>query len=666
MEKLHPVDDSVLISLAMLHVNWSEQGHSYVDSFVPFAAQCMRDAPHDEISRDELQRALQDRFGLNIPQVACDLVISRAVHMGLARRERGVLVREGDAIARFAVEEVKAEFLRQHQALVLSLIDFAKDRGVTLSDDEAEEALLNHVAANSLPILRSALFGRPLLSGESEMTRLEVLVSTFVAAIFESDPREFGYLETVVKGSMLATAMFLPDPSTNRRKVDNLTVYLDTPVMLNLLGLHGSAELDATTELIELLKSIGARIACFQHSLQETQGVMEGCAADLRALRRPLANAPVRKVLRHAINQSISSSEMEMQAATLGRTLRRMGVNIEEVPSVPPTGDYVDEARIEAVVRSRLHYWSEGTLLCDVKSICAIGRLRHGRPQTVIDTAVAILLTNNTGLVAACRELFDESGRSDRVPICTVGAELGTVAWLKQPVAAPDLPRKLILAECYSAMEPIAPLWDRYLHEIDRQQARGDLIEEDYVFLRYSLEAGRALMDVTLGETSELTSGSIEDILRRGRERTARELVESVQDTRRKGEARESELLERIDALQASIDESTLRATQYREAQDKRLFEVAHFWGRATSWAVVVLIAAVVVGAGSASLLGLPASIGWLGALFAVCALGALFLQWTHLSIGVTIKDIKKRVEESITKRFHRLLRSLFRLGPDV
>jgi hypothetical protein len=481
------VDDSVLVSLAILHVNWSQRGQSYVDGFVPFVAQCLKEAPHDEVSLDELQSALLARYGIDLPLAALNLIVKRAAKQDYVTRRDDVVIRHLPALQSLHLETTRASFLRQHEALLASFREFTEKRGVQLTTQEAEGALLTYISDNSLPLLRKSLRGTAFSFGASSDRQITLLAAAFIAHVAESDPQAFGYLDTVVKGSILAMALFLPDPSSQRRRVDNLTVYLDTPVILGFLGLHGQPEREAVEELVSLLRSIGARLGCFDQTLSECQAVMYSCAAELRRLGRPDSPAGSFRVLRYAISQGISSSEMELRAEDLERWMRARNVQVIDHPAAPQSGDYIDEASLEQRLQEHITYRNASALRHDASCLCAVQRLRHGRSQRSIDRSVAIFATTNIALAKAGRSFFQADDQADRVPVCATVSELAAVVWLKNPVASPDLPRKIVLAECYSALEPSDQLWHEYLVQVDQIEASGRLPEDDYIFLRYSL-----------------------------------------------------------------------------------------------------------------------------------------------------------------------------------
>ncbi len=61
------MQESVLVSFAILNTNWEARHTSYIDNFVPFVSDCLRTSGSPAVSGVEVQACLRDRFGLQIP-----------------------------------------------------------------------------------------------------------------------------------------------------------------------------------------------------------------------------------------------------------------------------------------------------------------------------------------------------------------------------------------------------------------------------------------------------------------------------------------------------------------------------------------------------------------------------------------------------------------------
>jgi hypothetical protein len=123
------VHDSILVSLAILNVNWDETHSSYVHNYVPFVADCLQRSSSEYVSIPELQAALENDFGLRLPQPAIQGIVGRAARDGLLVRERGVLRTNREALAGYDLTAKRTAAVREHEALVSKFVEFARSRG---------------------------------------------------------------------------------------------------------------------------------------------------------------------------------------------------------------------------------------------------------------------------------------------------------------------------------------------------------------------------------------------------------------------------------------------------------------------------------------------------------------------------------------------------------
>jgi hypothetical protein len=238
------VSEQSLTSLAILKVNWDNRGHDYVQNFVPFVAEALRRATQDHVSVAELQSIIRTEFGIVIPQGALSTLLHRAERQGLVRRTAGVYLRNTAAIDP-NFQQTLTHVNRQREALITKLVSFAKTRhSVNWTKDEADEALRYYLQSSCVPILAAAVDGCPIPTSQQKIKHVDFIINAFIVEISERDPESFSFLETVVKGNMLATALFLPDIAKTNRRFDKLHVYFDTtPVATSNSSTRGRVKL---------------------------------------------------------------------------------------------------------------------------------------------------------------------------------------------------------------------------------------------------------------------------------------------------------------------------------------------------------------------------------------------------------------------------------------
>ena len=526
-----------MVAFAVLTANWEEYGVSYTHNFLPLIAHCLSVGRSDVVSETQVQSLMSLEFGILLPRHVIKTILRRAAKEDLVTRSNNVYRIHTKRIASYDLGSKRADASRAIQALSDSFIEFLRQEfNLEPSPLEAETALLNYVADRGIPILRASIRGesfQPVVLSEDQY---EYAIGQFVAHLFERDPENFRSLEIAVKGSMLASAMYLPNPGTQSRRIRDLTVFLDTPFLIGLLGYSGQAPKEAATELLDLIARLGGRLSVYDHTLTETKNVMTSSAGQLRFLSRKTASLNAYPPLvEYCIQNGISSTELDVRSERLAEEFKDLGIAVEETPELMAELS-VDEVRLEDTLQRIVGYRFEGARLNDVPSLTAIYRARRGTDRRELETAKAIFTTPNTSVVRASREFFGESPRGDQVPICALDHELGTIAWLKQPLFAPDLPRKQLIADCYANSFPGEQLWGRYLEQIEHLDAQGSFSDEDYFTLRYDVEARRALMHDTLGDADVFTSGTIEEVLKRAREAHQAELREELSRTKEASE----------------------------------------------------------------------------------------------------------------------------------
>lgn len=606
------LSDARLASLAILRINWDTQQQSWIDNFVPFVTECLRipDAPSLEVG--DVQRALGDQFGLNVPAGALRTILRRAVRRGLATQEDGRFAVVPDALVDDGLQRQRQDALRQQAALLDKLRQFAsREYQRDLAREEAEQALLAYVEELALPLLRTML-GAATFEPAPQDQGDHYIVSAFIAGLVERDPQGFEYLETVVKGSMLASSLYLGDLGAVNQRFQQVTVYFDTPFLLDALGYAGKEIAQPALELLGLVRDLGARLACFGHTVTELQGVLGGIANGLRNPRRRAA-LTLSRVEEHFVHEGLGPSDIEVFLNTVERDLRTLGINLSPTPRYEEHLG-VDELALEDLLQAEVGYQNQYARRHDLDALTAIWRLRHGQAQRRLETCRAIFVTTNAPLVRAARRFFAAGYDGFTWPLAVLDHDLATLAWLKRPLQAPDLPRKQIIADCYAALRPEGRLWARYLEEIEALRHRGELSNDHFVALRYSVDARRALMDTTLGDPEAISGTTVHAVLSATLGSIRSPLLEQLAAGETVREATEHEAQAAAGRADAAEERATLALRQashanaalraFRQAQVNRAKRKAAHWARRVEVAAFAVLTALVVGSAVASLAG--------------------------------------------------------------
>jgi len=476
-----------LVSLAVLHVEWDVHRRSYFDNVVDFAVEAMRESGRRDYDQQQVSQAMQDVFAISVQPAVVGAILARVVAHGQGARLKNGRFRLHEDATSGSLGQVRASLAREQQKLVSTLRAFVEnDFGLEWDEEMASEELFEFVERNAPRLLRQLVRGPEASRSEDGPGLAQVAVAKWIELISGQEPDQYAYLGNVVKGSMLATAVFGGHAGALTEKFKRTILFLDTPVLLDALGLHGRTEEAVARDIFALATDQGARLACFDDTLAETRGVLLSAADGFgRDHARP------RRMSLALVEMSLSREDIRDLAAGLEQHLAALGVSLIARPSIDPRKS-VDESALEALLRKRIAYERNPTAVVhDVNVAVAVRNLRQGYGNDRLERCGALFVTTNVRLVRAIHAFPDFAGSG--YPLAISLTRLAETLWVKNPVKAPDLPHNRLLADCYAVLAPAPEVWEAYDREIERLGARGSITFEQVALARHSRIAVEAV-----------------------------------------------------------------------------------------------------------------------------------------------------------------------------
>jgi hypothetical protein len=455
---------------------------------------------------------MADEFAIDVPQHALSTILSRATNKGLVTKRLRRYHPQQAVLAQWPLPASRSDLPRCVAALARALVDFARNQFCQeLNPEVAEDALDRYIASCtvSLALMTRSTATSPVVQPVPDAS-LEVVIASFIDHVATREPTLFQHIEALVQGNMLTSALYLSDPGSIERKFRATTLYLDTPFLLELVDCKGAAFVAPARELVELAKRNGARVACFERTLMELTGVIQGTTMPSGKYWRANNDVAI-----YFAEKGLRPADIELKAGQLKPELAKLGISVLSAPKYEASLS-VDEDALRAELDKRISYVRDTTRDHDVDALTAVHRLRGGRTPPILEESRAIFVTKNESVVNAARSFFHEGGGLAWPP-ALLDVDLATLLWVKRPSEAPDLPRKRVLADCYAALRPTPALWNQCLDEIGRLAAKGEISEADVELMRLSPEAQRTLMRRTLGDPKALTAQVATDSLNAAR-----------------------------------------------------------------------------------------------------------------------------------------------------
>ncbi|GFO57266.1 hypothetical protein GMSM_42730 [Geomonas sp. Red276] len=650
-----------LTSLAMLKVDLDQQHRNYVDYVSPFVVDVLNADRPEIICDASIADKLLQHFGLKVPTKAVQHVLRRLHRKSYLEMENGVFT-VTTKLPTLSLDQTRSKAMVHIEGVLNGLIEEAKAHNLTWSVDEATRAATAFLGMFTVDCLRTYVFNTALPVVPEKKSVEMYVVSKFITKAQARHDAAFESFIILVKGLMYSNALLCPDLESLEKKFQNLTFYLDTPLLLNAMGLQGPDAKRAADELLTLLKKLKGSLSAFTHTVVETQQVISAAAINFT---NPRATG---RVIEEARRSGVPLSDLILARDSVDERLRAMGITVKRTPDY--TVDYqIDEREFEEILASEVFYKGESALLNDLNSIRSIYVLRQGRQPVRLEDSVAVFVTPNERFAKAAFRAGRNHNSTREISSVITAYSLANIAWLKSPVEAPALPLTETLALCYAALEPPADLFKKYVQEMDRLLESGQITPRDHEILRLSPSARDELMELTLGDEAALTVSNIKSILANLKASILSEqklvhdaemeaLTKQGVEMLTEAQKRENALAERVAAAEAAAARAEeAAATILKESTRKR--EARRKWCNRLAHVVTLLLMWIVV---ATLLLGALAGSGFITAAsnastlekVAYPTLALIAVIWGVYSwhTGATVRQVASKLEENLALCF--------------
>ena len=204
---------------------------------------------------------------------------------------------------------------------------------------------------------------------------------------------------------MITAAILLEDYDWSGDTVRGANLYLDTPIVLKLIGTDGADQEEVFSSFVSDLRKRGANLWIFDHSKEEAMRLLEGAQDRLMSQSFDLSRAS--RVALFFRQSGFSESEIQRFILRVGGTLDRLGIKVfDRHQYLKDRPHQIDEVRLQEIIErsySRSENGSRGdgtpdTILKDVASVAAVYRLRSGRSPRLLREAEHVFVTTNNTL----------------------------------------------------------------------------------------------------------------------------------------------------------------------------------------------------------------------------------------------------------------------------
>lgn len=232
---------------------------------------------------------------------------------------------------------------------------------------------------------------------EQRGLRLDFHAAQFLVDLRDSQATLFERVSDIAFASMAAEALAcFSEPAVDKKDLGGLEIYLDSPLLLDVLGVNVDYAAYGT-ELLTMVSSSGAQPAVFDDCISEAESVVSGRLASLRS-----GNSRIRY-----FGTSAKPHVLAALKGNIGSRAAAGGISVKQDPQLDLTRRSKNAVGdIQAELSRRMANWpNDEARTHDENSVWAMLRIRDANTLcTRICDSKAIFITRNTALAQAAND----------------------------------------------------------------------------------------------------------------------------------------------------------------------------------------------------------------------------------------------------------------------
>lgn len=500
--------ESPLINLALLEALKSEKFTDEIDLFLPFVAVTILELGMPTVQASDIQSKLAELFGFRPPISAVRVLMTRA-------KNKNILIRENHAYIPCAekIHEWSNGYAKKKEDLEVSLgslkkafVEFTDERfQKDLTLPKAESLIFQFIEENVSATVSHRAYNKAEL--ENSIKNTNHITASFISHIHKKEPSLLEHFGRCVKGMLLANYLYFADKRTTKKTFEKISVYLDSPLVIGLLGFNGVLNKQANDEFVDLLISLKIKVCIFDKTLDEIERLLSAWKNDISRKVFGRFNTKTLELLR---SQGYDEARLDTEIKTLHRTIESKGISVV-IGFAAKERFQCDEGALEQAIAE--NFKKDKNLEHDTVCISRIHNMREGRFIRELSDTFSVFVTRNTGLAKFANGFFSKNNYSSPIPVVVSEQWMTIMFWLKNPDITSKLATDQVVATAYSLLYTDDRFWEAFLGRLDSIKKRGGISEEDFVLVRWDSDLLRMVQDVSVDVGDDFSEEDVFDIV---------------------------------------------------------------------------------------------------------------------------------------------------------
>lgn len=496
-------------------------------ALAPFFAPVCREFAGQMFDAQAFSNEVAKLYGLRIPRLAvlglAEQLEAQGLLVSVVGKARGTVYQY---TANVPTDELEAPGVteREIDSVLKQFVDSCRDDPLLAEESEQElqeeflDRLLNaesmrllarkEVGIGTKATAKTLTLKRPEPSPQDQRAlHLDFLVAQFLLDLRDRQTVLFDRVSDIAFASMAAEALAcFSEPAADKKNLDALEIFLDSPLLLDMLGVNVDYAAYGA-ELLGMITVSGAHPVVFDDCIDEAESVVAGQLASQRSgnTRSGAFGASAKPHVLSALKDNIGS-----RASSIGIAVRK-----------DPQLDLLRRSRntvgdIEADLNNRMSHWSnQEARVHDQRSVWSMIRIRDA--NTLCDRicdSKAVFVTRNTALAHMANGAWktwltnaakQSNNAADRwAPIALSDKQLAGYLWLRSGEGNGHMSKARLLAHCSAAIRPRPDVKARAINLVLELHGKSDA--DHVAALLEDREGERALMRATRADPEDVTA----------------------------------------------------------------------------------------------------------------------------------------------------------------
>lgn len=474
--------NSPLENLSLLESLQGAKRADELDIYMPYIASVIDEMSSDVVDKSELQHRLNEKFNIITPMGAITSLLIRAKKQGIVFRNNKQFFIIKDEVNKLLseVEAKKNQITRSINLIVDEYIKYCKTEfNTTLSRENAEDSIYKFIRVNIS--IFSTNMSQNELSESGKDYNSDYRVASFIRHINQNTKSLIPEITRIVKGTLLANYLTIVDKSSTRNKFNNITIYLDTPILIGILGWDGDIRKKTLAEFIDLLVSLNIGIKIFEPTFRELNAILNDWKTTLSNRRYQDFHEMTRQLMK---SRGVTPAQISTEITLLESTLEKKNIFIDKTFTLDPK-HCCDEVKLDKFLK-RAGFKKNIARCHDVQCISNVFNSRKGNEIKTLNESFSIFITTNTSIEIITRRFFKKENSEETIPLVTSENWISTLLWLKEPNRFSNFPFDILLTDAYSTLNSDDVFWRDFLKRLDKLKKEGGITEDEFNLVRYN------------------------------------------------------------------------------------------------------------------------------------------------------------------------------------